>query len=199
MPHFYTPKGESRFDATPRQAQEEGLHYSVSEQFKVLAKPALAWWLENELAKAAYAEPPAEGESEKDCIRRWRAARYRSTGGPAELGSSIHAEIEKVLLGASIESCPDHLRKFVDPAIRYCEDKGFKADKVEEIVVSNEHGFAGTADMLGHAMGGQPFVLDWKSKKTTPGKTVQPYPENRWQLASYAVALFAQVVTQYGV
>ena len=55
-----------------------------------------------------------------------------------------------------------------------------------------EHGFAGTADCIGHSKDGTPFILDWKSKKTVPGKTIQPYPENRWQLASYAVAAYGE-------
>lgn len=193
MAHFYDgQKGVSRFDATPSQAKAEGLLYSVNEMFKMLAKPGLEIWKDNELAKAAFNEPPYAGEDLKGFTKRIKAARYRNTSGAAELGTDIHNSIEKVLSGAPIESVPEHLKKYVVPAATYFEAKGFVADHIEKIVVSMEHGFAGTADCIGHAVGGTPFVLDWKSKKTVPGKTIQPYPENRWQLASYAVAHYGE-------
>jgi hypothetical protein len=193
MAHFYDgQKGESRFDATPSQAKANGWLYSVSEMFKMLAKPGLEIWKDNELAKAAFAEPPYEGEDEKGFTRRIKAARYRNTGGAAKLGTAIHDGIETVLSGGTVEQVPEGLRKYVSVAATYFEEKGFVADALEKIVVCMEHGFAGTADCIGHSEGGTPFVLDWKSKKTVPGKTSQPYPENRWQLASYAVAHYGE-------
>ena len=193
MAHFYDGKtGESRFDATPSQAKAEGLLYSVSEMFKLLAKPGLEVWKDNELAKAAFNEPPYEGEDIKDFTRRIKAARYRNTGRPAELGTLIHDGIETVLRGGSVDQVPEGLRKYVEPAATYFKEKAFVADHIEKIVVSLEHGFAGTADCIGQSEGGIPFILDWKSKKTIPGKTVQPYPENRWQLSAYAVAHYGE-------
>ncbi len=193
MAHFYDGKtGESRFDATPSQAKAQGLLYSVNEMFKLMSKPGLETWKDNELAKAAFNEPPYEGEDIKDFTRRIKAARYRNTGGAAELGTAIHDGIETVLRGGSVDQVPEGLRKYVEPAATYFKEKAFVADHIEKIVVCKAHGFAGTADCIGHSEGGIPFILDWKSKKTIPGRAIKPYPENIWQAASYSVAHYGE-------
>ena len=191
MPHIYSKEGTPHFDLKPAQAKKLGYLFSVSEQFGLLAKPGLQAWKENKLAEAAYSAPPMEGESEKDFTRRIKEARYQNTSGPANLGSSIHEQIEEVLQGKPLSSVPPSLLKYVTPAVTYFKDKGFKIDALEKIVVSVEHTFAGTADCIGTTSAGLPFIMDWKSRKTTPGK-ITPYPENLWQIAAYAVAAYGE-------
>ena len=151
----------------------------------------------NELAKAAFHEPPRDNESEADFVRRVKAARYSRTSGAADLGTSVHQEIESVLDGSKeLEDVPDHLYPYVAPAIVYIRKKGFVIEHIEKVVVSMDHTFAGTCDLIGKTKGGQPFVADWKTKKSQPNKPFSPYNENRWQIASYAAAHFGEEMVQ---
>lgn len=193
MGHYYDMQGRPHFDVGPTKAKQEGYLFSVNEQFKLLAKPGLDAWKDSELAKAAFHEPPSEFESEKDFVRRVKAARYRRTSGAADLGTSVHKYIEETLLGErDLEKVPDQFYPFVCPAIRYIREKNFSVEHIEKVVVSEEHTFAGTCDLIGKTSGGQPFIADWKTKKSVPGKPFAPYPENKWQCASYAVAHFGE-------
>ena len=159
-------------------AKREGLLFSVNEQFKLLAKPGLEAWKDSELAKAAFAEPPRPGESEKDYCRRVKALRYTRTSGAADLGTAVHKFIEDVLCGSStLDNVPDKYAPYVRPAVEYIEEKQFEIEHLEKVVVSEAHTFAGTCDLIGKTKNGQPFIGDWKTKKSTPGKPFEPYPE----------------------
>ena len=193
MPHYYDyPTRESRFDATLSVAKKENLLASVSEQMKIIAKPGLSVWLDNKLAEACYNQPPIQHESLKDFTKRVKGLRYQSTGNPAALGTEIHKQIEVILKGGSIDDVPDQYKKYVAPAADYIAEKGFIVEAIEQIVVNKEYKFAGTVDFIGKSKNGTPFILDWKSKKTQKGKKIQPYDENRWQLAAYAVAHYGE-------
>ena len=193
MGHFYDKQGGSHFDVGPAKAKKEGYLFSVNEQFKLLAKPGLDAWKDSELAKAAYAEPPRPGEGEYDFVRRVKGLRYARTCGAADLGTAVHKYIEDVLSGSTeLEDVPDNYYPYVAPAIVYVRDRGFVIEHLEKVVVSEAHGFAGTCDLIGKTKDGQPFIGDWKTKKSVAGKPFTPYPENKWQVAAYASAYFGE-------
>ena len=148
----------------PPWPKKRALLASVTEQFKVLAQPGLAFWLEKKLAEAAYNYPPRDNESLDTFFRRIKAQRYKDTSGAASLGSEIHGGIEHCLEGGSLDELTADLRKYVEPAVHYFREKKFVAEHLEKIVVCLEHTFAGTADVIGTTSQGQPFIMDWKSK-----------------------------------
>ena len=189
--HYYDFEGGKRFGATPSVAKKERLLASVNEQFGVLAKPGLSIWLENELCKAAHTNRPFDGEDVQSYTRRLKAARYQGNTA-ASLGTAIHEQIENCLRGQNLGSVPAELKKYVTPAVNYATEKKFVIDALEKVVVCKEHAFAGTADCIGKTKDGLPFVLDWKSKKTYPGRSMKPYDENRWQLSCYCVAEYGE-------
>jgi len=192
MGHFYDSEGGSHFDVTPAQAKKAGYLFSVTTQFGMLDKPGLKVWLDNELAKAAFLEPPFDGESLQEFTRRVKSQRYRNTGGAASLGTDIHQGIEDVLLGKSLDQIAAGLRKYVEPAVTYFREKEFQIEELEKITVCMDHTFAGTIDVVAKTPSGHDIIMDWKSKKSQPGKSMAPYPENKWQLAAYAVSEFGE-------
>ena len=199
MGHFYEKDGRTRFDAGPAKAKKEGLLFSVNEQFKLLAKPGLEAWKDNELAKAAYSLPPAEGETEQDYCKRVKSARYARTMGASDLGTSVHKCIENVLLDETKLDCiAEKFLPYVRPAVEYIWEKKFEIEHIEKVVVSEEHTFAGTCDLIGKTQNGSPFIGDWKTKKSVPDKPFVPYPENLWQIASYAVAHHGEEAVEAG-
>jgi len=197
MGHFYEKNGSPRFDVGATKAKREGLLFSVNEQFKLLAKPGLEAWKDSELAKAAYAEPPRPGETEQEYCRRVKALRYSRTCGAADLGTAVHKGIEDVLCGVTtLESADKNYLPYIRPAVEYIREKKFEIEHLERVVVSEKHSFAGTCDLIGKTPNGQSFIGDWKTKKSTPGKPFEPYPENKWQIASYAVAHFGEAAVE---
>lgn len=197
MGHFYDKDGSPRFDVGATVAKREGLLFSVNEQFKLLAKPGLEAWKDSELAKAAYAEPPRPGESEKDYCRRVKSLRYDRTCGAADLGTSVHHHIEQVLRGnTELEDVDRTYLPYVRPAIEYIREKKFEIEHLEKVIVSEEHGFAGTCDLIGKTPNGFHFIGDWKTKKSVAGKPFEPYPENKWQIAAYAVGWHGEAAVE---
>lgn len=190
--HAYDAEGGSHHGVTPREAERRGLIFSVTTQFGMLAKPGLDVWKENGLLEAVFNNPPKLDEDFQAFKRRARAERYRNTGGAASLGTDIHREIEEVLLGKSLDKVPANLRKYVEPAVTYFLEKNFKIQQLEKVAVCMDHTFAGTIDVVAKTESGHDILLDWKSKKSQPGKSMAPYPENKWQLAAYAVAEFGE-------
>jgi hypothetical protein len=190
--HAYDAEGGSHHSVTPSEAKRRGLIFSVTTQFGMLDKPGLKVWFDNELAKAAFEQPPFDGESLKDFTRRVKSQRYSNTGGAAQLGTDIHKGIEDVLLGKSLDEISVGLRKYVEPAVDYFKGKNFKIVELEKVTVSLDHTFAGTVDVVAKTPSGNDIIMDWKSKKSSPGKSMAPYPENKWQLAAYCVSVFGE-------
>lgn len=192
MGHYYDRHGGSHHGVTPREAERRGLIFSVTTQFDILAKPALKNWFDLELARAALQLPPHDQEDAKSYAKRLKARRFENTGGAAQLGTDIHKGIEDVLLGKSLDEISAGLRKYVEPAVNYFKGKNFKIQELEKITVCLDHTFAGTVDVVATTPSGHDIIMDWKSKKSAPGKSMAPYPENKWQLAAYCVAVFGE-------
>ena len=108
----------------------------------------------------------------------------------AELGTSIHAGIESVLLEEKdVDDLDVDLRKYVAPAIRYFRDKKFEITAVEKTIVNLEEGYGGTADAVGLTSCGKKFILDWKSRKFN-GKKAKPYDGQPEQVSAYGAGFF---------
>jgi len=198
MAHVYDIDGVSHFHLTPAKAKAQGLFFSVTEHQKVLAKPALEIWKVGEAIKAAKSHRPRDDEDDASYVRRIKAESYSSAA--ADLGTSIHDAIQKVLEGnKTVEELEPKLQPFVRPAINYFEVKGFKDFALEKTVVNVNEGYAGTVDCAATAAGGQLFVLDWKSRKTSPKyKKLAPYDGQPEQVAAYAAAFYGEDQVEAG-
>jgi hypothetical protein len=198
MAHVYDIDGVSHFHLTPAKAKAQGLFFSVTEHQKVLAKPALEIWKVGEAIKAAKSHRPRDDEDDASYVRRIKSESYSSSA--ADLGTSIHDAIQKVLEGnKTVEELEPKLQPFVRPAINYFEVKGFKDFALEKTVVNVNEGYAGTVDCAATAAGGQLFVLDWKSRKTSPKyKKLAPYDGQPEQVAAYAAAFYGEDQVEAG-
>ena len=198
MAHVYDIDGVSHFHLTPAKAKAQGLFFSVTEHQKVLAKPALEIWKVSEAIKAAKSHRPRDDEDDASYVRRIKGESYSSAA--ADLGTSIHDAIQKVLEGnKTVSELEPKLQPFVRPAINYFEVKGFKDFALEKTVVNVNEGYAGTVDCAATAAGGQLFVLDWKSRKTSPKyKKLAPYDGQPEQVAAYAAAFYGEDQVEAG-
>jgi len=198
MAHVYDIDGNPHFDLTPTKAKAQGLFFSVTEHQKVVAKPALEVWKVGEAIKAAMSHRPRDDEDAAAYVRRIKAESYSSAA--ADLGTAIHDGIQKVLEGSkTVSELEPKLQPFVRPAINYFEAKGFKDLTLEKTVVNANEGYAGTVDCAATAAGGQKFVLDWKSRKTSPKyKKLAPYDGQPEQVAAYAAAFYGEDQVEAG-
>ena len=135
--HAYRPDGTPVFNLSKSEAKKAGLYLSVSEILSIEAKPGLEVWKLNEHIKMAAQTPRLPDETDANYIRRVKANTWKATSGAATLGTEVHDATEKVLSGErDIGDIDSQIRKFVIPAKRYFEEKGFEILDLEKVVVS---------------------------------------------------------------
>ena len=211
MTHVYTEEGEPQFHLTDAEAKENGMYFSVTEHQKILAKPALNQWLLGKHLEYAYRNPPRLGEGLQAYIRRIKQEVRNNGGGPAILGTKIHAALESVFRleqakqkakegdwveeeiiddsMKSLDQLDPEMRSYASPVLRWLKDKKFQILEVEAQVVLKEEAVAGTVDLAVLTQSGQKCIIDHKSRKTK-GRKIISYQEHPAQCAAYAAAYF---------
>lgn len=99
----------------------------------------------------------------------------------ADLGSTVHGLVESLARGQEV-SVPDDIAPFVAAFQRGEVEWRPTYLAAEEMVMSREHGYAGTLDAIVR-IAGEVWLVDWKT-----GKYI--YPETGLQLAAYGHADF---------
>jgi hypothetical protein len=140
------------------------------------------------LAAARLSRNP--GEREEDFVQRIMEAGFEVSGTARNLGSGIHRALEQFWLG-HVE-IPIELRPYCVPAVSLLQRITAQALAVETVLVNLRHGFAGTVDLCVRTRMGNLAVLDYKARKTEPGKPVGWYDEHVQQVAAYAATAFGE-------
>lgn len=199
--HWYRPdgtpchsvlkaNGDGERATTLADARKLGLIPSVTTILGVMSKEALTTWKVNQAILAALKSPKQDTESEDYYCRRIADASMEQVAEAADLGSEIHAALETYLTGGDKPSA--ELLVYVQPVLDWFASTRIRVVSCEKTLVDLHNGYAGTADVLfAYGKTGR-GVLDFKTRKTTPGKKVEPYDGQAMQLAAYAAA-------EYGV
>lgn len=196
--HWYTrlgepahrqPKADGKGDraTTIRDAAKLGLVPSVTTVLGILDKPALTDWRINQALKAADASPRDGGESLDYWMKRVKDQSYEQVTDAADLGSQIHKALENAVQGRDWDQA---FAGHVGPVLAWFEEKGLTITACEQRVVDLDTGFAGTTDVLFTYGAAGIGILDYKTKKTQPGKKVDAYMEHKCQLAAYSAAYY---------
>lgn len=182
-----TKSGDGTRKTTILDAKRLHLLPSVTSILSVLAKPGLDTWKLKQVAKACLANPKQPGESDDYYIARVLEASKQEAVDAADLGSQIHNALDYALAGTapSAEMAP-----YVQPVMEFLAGKALAITRREEVLVNLEQGYAGRVDALFTFGANGVGVLDWKTRKTEPGKPVLPYDGQGMQLAAYAVAAY---------
>ncbi len=198
--HWYTRQGEPMHRimkadgsgdraTTVKDARRLKLLPSVTSVIGILAKPALETWKMTQVAEAALRTPKDDAETVEYWCRRVRDAAFEQVEDAADTGTKVHAALEAAAAGEPYDE--EAWGAYVRPVLAYIAREGLVITGREKRVVNAGHGFAGTTDLFFTHGGGQPGILDYKTKKTKPGEKVEAYDEHRLQLAAYAA-------TEYG-
>ncbi len=137
-----------------------------------IAKPALNYWLKQEVAKAVFDDPSmsmAEAIAAPDKVKNVAAAK----------GSDVHRIIES---GATGEYTSPW-KEYVDAYKQFCIDMPHKTLEAEKTVYNIKLGYAGTLDSVIELDSGEKILMDWKTSKNV-------YPKDyALQLSAYRLAL----------
>jgi hypothetical protein len=164
-----------------------------------LDKPQLKQWAHRQITDWCYASRPGEEQSADDYFAKAIEGAFQQVQDAADAGTLIHAALEahgrgldwdrnaQVYLPQLEHAFPVHV--LVDPVLEF-----FKAEKVEgiafeKVLVNQEHGFAGSADLIAYTKRGV-AVIDFKTRKTSAKYKVEPYDGQPMQIAAYAKTHF---------
>ncbi|MDD5706540.1 MAG: hypothetical protein PHR35_11485 [Kiritimatiellae bacterium] len=184
-----TADGGGERVTTIRDARRLGLYPSVTSILGILAKPGLETWKLNQVALATLRAPRQEGEGEEYWCNRVRDVAFEQVEEAADLGGAIHAALELAMDGHEFD--PD-MEVYVAPVLAWKEKTGISIVEREFRVVNTAHGFAGTADVFFRYGDNGIGVLDYKTRKTQPGKPVGAYEDQAMQLAAYAATYWGE-------
>ena len=199
--HWYTRARESLHEVpnkskpgemrgtTLRDARTLGLFPSVTTILSVLDRPQLTDWKLEQVAAAAYALvsiPKLTHPTVEDWTKFILEKAFQQTTDAADLGTAIHAAIEAWATGQPYDA---ELAPYVQAVAEWVKKEQIEFVTHEEIVVSEEHGHAGTLDASIRCPRGR-GILDFKSRKTKPGIAATPYDTQPMQVAAYHVAKF---------
>lgn len=115
-----------------------------------VAKPALVAWAANTTAEAAVDRwdeltplPPSER------LKVLKKARFEDRDQAARRGTDVHKLGEQLALGEEVD-VPDALAGHVESYVRFLDDWEPEVLLSEVTVVSFQHGWAGTLDLIAH-------------------------------------------------
>jgi hypothetical protein len=181
---------------TLRDARKLGLLPSVTNILGVIAKPELTAWLQEQAVMAALTLPRIAGETEDAFARRVVEDSLTTRDNAADFGTAFHHGAERVAKTLEVDlqhPAADWLWHYRD----WYQANARALRWTEKVLVQQEWGYAGTADLLiDHAVHGLTLV-DLKTMKgasrtgQSGAAAPKPKPYKSWgyQLAAYRHAL----------
>ena len=178
---------------TLRDARKLALLPSVTNILRVVAKPELEAWLQEQAVLAALTLPRIDGEPEELFAKRV-VVDARSQGQAAmAFGTALHKGAERVARSLEVDAADE-----VAPWLNHFRD-WFQANCVrliwtERVLVNRELGYAGTADLLIEHQAHGLTLVDLKSQHIKGKSGPATYRSWGYQLAAYRAALGQDVV-----
>jgi hypothetical protein len=174
-----TVKGRGRHYRDPATGE---LYPSVTNILGVIDKPAIAWWQTKGALAAAYDDRAAFSRMiDRDtAVKAYQSAAFKQRDKAADLGSHIHAVCDALSSDAPLPEVGDAAGPYVDQFVAWVSENDVKVLHSERTVISTEHRYGGTFDLLVW-LDGLLWLVDIKT-----GKAV--YPEAALQLAALAHA-----------
>jgi len=188
--------------AWPPQPPHEFEVLSVTSAMKSLNKPFLVGWAAKMTALCAVEDYEIIGKwldkgDVRSAVDHLKGARYRDSSSKGDRGTIVHSAIEAYIAGKSVDvegverqlkekNVPKNMHKstfkMIDGVMEFLFDHEPEIYWSEATIYNREHGFAGTADVIGKFPIGRsrlPAVLDVKTSKDI-------YNETAMQLTAYA-------------
>jgi hypothetical protein len=158
----------------------------------VLDKPALIEWKRKQVAEAALAHADRlvadkTAGNEEAAVAFLLKSRNEGTNG-RERGTRLHETLERILRREEPKIDPRDVPA-VQGARLWLNEFKVKPLEVESFLINETLGYGGTCDLVA-VIGGEVWLLDWKTSKSVAWPDGRVYDEFRLQLAAYARAEF---------
>lgn len=193
--HFYDTDGSPQYSVTAkngeqrpstlRDCRKNGWVPSVTTILGVIAKPGLDAWKQNQTIDAALTLPRIEGESLDDFKLRVIQDAKEQGRKAAQLGTDIHASLDKAYSGKAYDPAHEVYVKAVQEAVflKYGDQEW-----IAEKSFAHPLGYGGKIDLASDRI-----VIDFKTSSFTEDKIkMLGYDEHIQQLAAYATGLCIQ-------
>lgn len=189
--HWYTLKGEPAYTRTTKaggirnttlaDAKKEGLLPSVTTILKVLAKPELENWKQEQAIMSALTLPRNEGESLEDFAKRVVTDMNEQSRSAADFGTTIHNVLENYFKDGTVL---EKYSKLIEDVQSFLDQMGWTIHKVEGVAIGK--GYAGKFDLVCKDKEGKYWIVDYKTQTYDTKKSPTIYDEWLWQLGAYA-------------
>ncbi len=189
MHKMRTADGSGERATTIKDARRLGLYPSVTSILNLFAKPNLENWKLTQVALAALRCPKQADEGVDYWCKRVVEASQEKTEEAADLGTRIHAALDAAMIG---EAYDPEMAPYVEPVVKWRNDTGITIVAREVCLVNKAQGFAGSSDAMFTYGASGIGILDYKTRKTEPGKPVQAYDGQAMQLAAYAATYWLE-------
>jgi len=185
--HWYDRSGEPMYrivgangkerNTTLRDAKSLGLVPSVTTVMKMIAVPSLENWKMNQLLNSVMSLKQDENESDIAFMYRCKEDSNKIGKKAAEIGTKIHAQIEKGFLGKSKTKAYKAVRKILDE--KYPNEKW-----IAEPSFCAKEGYGGKIDLYSKSG----IFVDFKTKDNLKEKDAKNlvYDSHGIQLSAYA-------------
>lgn len=152
---------------------------------KGLPKPAIPYWAAKQVAEYV-ADNPEGVNALRDAgrgpmVAALKEVPWQKRDEAAIRGTDVHDLAERIIHGGQVD-VPDHLLAHVEGYAHFLDTFDVEPILTETPVASRAHWYAGKLDAVVR-MGGQTWLLDWKTSKGVYGETAL-------QTAAYARAEF---------
>lgn len=177
-----TGKNGKTRNTTLRDARKLELVPSVTEIMKVMAKPGLERWKQEQVKLSALTLPRIKGETLDEFSRRIDSDASKQALDAQKLGTGIHGAIERYFQGQEVK---EH-KKIVEQLIIVLRDEFGDQKWSSEKSFSHHFGFGGKVDIHSNE-----WVIDFKTKdfKKEDMKRKFTITDNLIQLSAYKLGL----------
>ena len=185
--HWYTQEGEPMYTIIGANGKERNTNLrdakllllvpSVTTVMDLVAKPSLENWKINQALNSALSLNKEDGESNGSFIYRCKQDAKKPGMEAADLGTKIHAQIERGFLGTSTNKAYRAVKKYLDehfPNEEWIAEDSFCA----------KQGYGGMIDLYSKSG----IFVDFKTKDKLQDKKIKQliYDSHGMQLSAYA-------------
>jgi hypothetical protein len=186
MPNKSKP-GQTRA-TTLADAKKHKLFPSVSAYLKMKAEAGLDNWRMDQVIRACYNCNIVDHMGLETYASHVKENAFAQVGDAADLGTKIHAALERYYTSEELPEDDEQLRAMVLRTTDRVRGLGIKVLHAEKVLVNAKHGYAGTTDIIFCDGFGGAGILDFKSKKTKPGQKAFSPDSHAMQIAAYWMA-----------
>lgn len=181
---FYNNIGQ-QINCGIKEARKHEYYPSVTTVLDILRKWGIEEYQKKQCIISAITMPRNENESDKDFVERILTEADEDRREKANIGTSIHLFISKILKN---EKTPinTELKRFI---YDWLQENIIESYLIEKSLLNYTNKFAGTIDFFGKIKEYDNCIIDWKTQFTDKSKKIYFNKYNEWsyQLAAYSL------------